>query len=126
MTTIIGVSGIFAKPTESYDDRKAREEREDAVLENLFPDMKKRHDNLVGSLDDAVYALNTEYKRFRRELAESPHERLMLCGRLIDMCDADTAELLAGEIHPLTFDDVLASIEAMAAKVRAMKARNGA
>jgi hypothetical protein len=108
---------------ETYAERKVREDREERVLADLFPDMKHRHEKLVGFLETTLSDFDDEYRRFRREVIGSPYERLMLAGRLTDMCDADAARLLNREIDPLTFDDVLASIERLASKVRALKER---
>jgi hypothetical protein len=108
---------------ETYLERTAREQREEEILADLFPVAGQCFGMSIDAQRKAIEDLEDEYKRVRRELVQSPYERLMLAGRLVDMCDADAARLLSNEIDPLSFDDVLASIEGLALKVRALKTR---
>jgi len=93
------------------------------LFESLIPGFNATVDGLAGKLEETATHLLSDAISFRRQIAGSPYERLVLAGRLLDMCEADAAELLNHEIDPLTFDDVLASIEGLAAKVRALKER---
>jgi hypothetical protein len=91
------------------------------LFESIIPGFNATIDGFASKLEEAGRNLLSDAIRFRREIAGSPYERIVLAGRLLDMCEDDAAELLNREIDPLTFDDVLASIEGLAAKVRALK-----
>lgn len=93
------------------------------LFESLVPGFNATIDGFASKLEEAASNLLSDAVRFRRQIAGSPYERLVLAGRLLDMCEADAADLLNKEIDPLTFDDVLASIERLATKVRALKER---
>lgn len=93
------------------------------LFESLIPGFNAAIDGLAGKLEEAASSLLSDAISFRRQIAGSPYERLVLAGRLLDLCEADAAELLNRQIDPLTFDDVLASIDGLATKVRALKER---
>ncbi|WP_159728332.1 hypothetical protein [Methylosinus sp. Ce-a6] len=93
------------------------------LFESLIPGFNATVDGLAGKLEEAGHNLLSDAISFRRQIAGSPYERLVLAGRLLDMCDSEISEMLNREIDDLTFDDVLASIEGLATKVRALKAR---
>jgi hypothetical protein len=93
------------------------------LFESIIPGFNATIDGFASKLEEAATNLLSDAISFRRRIAGSPYERLVLAGRLLDMCEADAAELLNKEVDPLTFDDVLASIEGLAAKVRALKER---
>jgi hypothetical protein len=93
------------------------------LFESIIPGFNATIDGFASKLEEAGRNLLSDAIRFRREIAGSPYERIVLAGRLLDMCEDDAAELLNREIDPLTFDDVLATIEGLAAKVRALRDR---
>jgi hypothetical protein len=93
------------------------------LFESLFPGFNATVDGFASKLEELASNLLSDAISSRRKIAGSPYERLVLAGRLLDMCEEDAAELLNREIDPLTFDDVLASIDGLAAKVRALKER---
>jgi hypothetical protein len=93
------------------------------LFESIIPGFNATIDGFASKLEEAATNLLSDAISFRREIAGSPYERLMFAQVLLDMCEADAAELLNREIDPLTFDDVLATIEGLAAKVRALKER---
>ncbi|WP_157235090.1 hypothetical protein [Methylosinus sp. LW4] len=93
------------------------------LFESLIPGFSAMVDGFAGKLEEAASNLLSDAISFRRQVAGSPYERLVLAGRLLDMCEADAVELLNREVDPLTFDDVLASIEGLAGKVRSLKER---
>jgi hypothetical protein len=105
---------VSSTPAERASDRE--------LFESIIPGFNATIDGFASKLEEAGRNLLSDAIRFRREIAGSPYERLVLAGRLLDICE-DDAELLNKEIDPLTFDDVLASIEGLAAKVRALKER---
>lgn len=93
------------------------------LFESLIPGFNATIDGFASKLEEAAHNLLSDAIRFRHEIAGSPYERLVLAGRLLDMCEKDAAELLNREVDPLTFDDVLALIEGLAGKVRSLKER---
>ncbi|TDX61961.1 hypothetical protein EDE12_11263 [Methylosinus sp. sav-2] len=93
------------------------------LFESLIPGFNATIDGFASKLEEIGCNLFSDAIRFRREIAGSPYERLVLAGRLLDMCEADAAELLNREIDPLTFDDVLATLDGLTEKVRLLKAR---
>jgi hypothetical protein len=106
---------VRSTPAERASDREK--------FENIFPGFNRIIDECATKLEDAGRDILSDAIGFRRLIVGSPYERLVLAGRLLDMCEDDAAELLNREIDPLTFDDVLAAIEGLAAKVRALKER---
>lgn len=107
----------------THAERHAQRARDRQIFEDLIPGFNGTIDGLVTKFEDAASCLHSDANAFRRRIAGSPLERLTLAGRLLDMCETDAAELLNREIDQLTFDDVLATIEQLADKVRALKER---
>ncbi len=107
----------------THAERHAQRARDRQIFEDLIPGFNGTIDGLVTKFEDAASCLHSDANAFRRRIASSPYERLTLAGRLLDMCETDAAELLNREIDGLTFDDVLASIEGLAAKVRTLRDR---
>ena len=104
-------------------EAKVRRDREEKLLSEIFPNARKLHEELVAEIEETAKKFSADFVRFRREIVGSPYERLTLAASLIDMCEADASELLKREVFPSTCDDVLVSIEKLAAKVRALKER---
>lgn len=107
---------VRSTPAQRSSDRR--------MFDSIFPGFNRTVDECAEKIEEAGRDLRSDAIGFRRLIIGSPYERLTLAGQLIDMCEEDAAELLNREIDPLTFDDVLASIAALAAKVRALKDRS--
>jgi hypothetical protein len=103
--------------------QSAQHQSDRELLENLIPGLNATIDGLAGKLEEAATNLLSDAISFRRQIAVSPYERLILAGRLVSTCEAEADEMLRQKIGELDFDDVLASIDGLAAKVRALKAR---
>jgi len=107
---------VRSTPAQRASDRE--------MFDNIFPGFNRAVDDCAGKIEDAGRDLRSDAIGFRRLIVGSPYERLTLAGRLIDMSESDAAELLHREIDPMTFDDVIASIEALVTKLRALKDRS--
>jgi hypothetical protein len=103
--------------------RSAKHQSDREFFENLIPGFSGAVDGYATKLEEVASNLLSDAALFRRRIAVSPYERLMLAGRLVSMCEAEADEMLRLTIGELDCDDVLASINGLAAKVRALKAR---
>lgn len=104
--------------------QRAKQRQEDRKVFDAFGyRFNESSDAVLCKIDDYASELKTSIEEFQRRIVGSPYERLTFAQALLDMCEADAAELLNKEIDPLTFDDVLTTVERLADKVRALKAR---
>lgn len=97
------------------------------LIDDMLPLFNGSVDNFANLLKERAaeiaHSILSDANYFRRQIAVSPYERLVLAGRLISMCAAETDEMLQQTADGMTCHDVLASIEELAANVRAIKAR---